>query len=187
LPFYLWDAVNLEEKSEEMVLDEDTDNGDASIAEVSRPATTPAAKPKNNTSNDTKTDMNVDEAAEAATVEGTPDPSAANTRRGLRNRKPAQQRPYYHDAQLFEDAETEPEEENSRQSSPSGPPPPPRKPTPPPKEDILMGLWDALTTEADELYKQQSPDRPNDPDKHRNVDDEPELELESGPPKAKHF
>lgn len=32
-------------------------------------------------------------------------PDAASTRRGLRTRKPAQQRPYYHDAQLFEDAE----------------------------------------------------------------------------------
>jgi hypothetical protein len=37
-----------------------------------------------------------------------PDPTSAatsSTRRGLRTRKPAQQRPYYHDAQLFEDAE----------------------------------------------------------------------------------
>ncbi|CAN9299019.1 unnamed protein product [Alternaria alternata] len=37
-----------------------------------------------------------------------PDPttaSAGSTRRGLRTRKPAQQRPYYHDSQLFEDVE----------------------------------------------------------------------------------
>ncbi|KAF2629908.1 hypothetical protein BU25DRAFT_456334 [Macroventuria anomochaeta] len=123
LPFHLWDAVNLEEKSEEMVLDEDTDNGDASIAEVSRPATIPAAKPKVHSSNDIKTDTNADDAAETATAEGTPDPSAASARRGLRNRKPAQQRPYYHDAQVFEDVETESEDESeleplSREPSP---------------------------------------------------------------------
>ncbi|KAF3047571.1 hypothetical protein E8E12_010472 [Didymella heteroderae] len=108
LPFHLWDAVNLEEKSEEMVLDEDTDNGEASIAEVSRPATTSATKSKPDNSKDIKTDTNADEAVEPEDA-GTPDPSAANTRRGLRNRKPAQQRPYYHDAQVFEDVETEEE------------------------------------------------------------------------------
>ena len=54
-----------------------------------------------------------DDAAETGTAEGTPDPSAANTRRGLRDRKPAQQRPYYHDAQVFEDVETEPDQDLS--------------------------------------------------------------------------
>ena len=54
-----------------------------------------------------------DDAAEMSTAEGTPDPSAANTRRGLRDRKPAQQRPYYHDAQVFEDVETEPDQDLS--------------------------------------------------------------------------
>ncbi|KAF1928973.1 uncharacterized protein M421DRAFT_420204 [Didymella exigua CBS 183.55] len=122
LPFHLWDAVNLEEKSEEMVLDEDTDHGEVSIAEVIRPATTPATTPKPDTSNDIQTDTNADEAAEPE-EEGTPDTSAANTRRGLRNRKPAQQRPYYHDAQVFEDVETEEEDDSeleavSREGSP---------------------------------------------------------------------
>lgn len=111
LPFHLWDAVNLKEKSEEMVIDEDTDHREASIAEVSRPATTPATKPKSDTSSDTKLDNNTGEAV-GLEEEGTPDPSAANTRRGLRNRKPAQQRPYYHDAQVFEDVETEEEDDN---------------------------------------------------------------------------
>ncbi|KAL6709603.1 hypothetical protein ACN47E_001538 [Coniothyrium glycines] len=38
---------------------------------------------------------------DAASTAGSPD--ASSTRRGLRIRKPAQQRPYYHDAQLFDD------------------------------------------------------------------------------------
>ncbi|KAL1650117.1 hypothetical protein SLS61_006039 [Didymella pomorum] len=129
LPFHLWDAVNLEDKSEEMVLDEDTDNGEASIAEVSRPATTSATKSKPATSNDLETETHADEAVDPED-EGTPDPSAANTRRGLRNRKPAQQRPYYHDAQVFEDVETEEEvevdselEAVSREESLEAPPP----------------------------------------------------------------
>ncbi|KAF3004880.1 hypothetical protein E8E13_006012 [Curvularia kusanoi] len=106
LSFRLWDAVNLDEKSEKTILEEDTDTVDVSIAEVSRPATTPAAKIKPNVNNDVEND---DEAAAIATVEGTPDTSA---RRGLRNRKPAQRRPYYHDAQVFEDVETEPDDDS---------------------------------------------------------------------------
>ncbi|KAJ8111557.1 hypothetical protein OPT61_g5872 [Boeremia exigua] len=107
LPFHLWDFVNLREKSEEMVLDEETE--DASVAKVSRPATTPT---KSKTGSNIRTDPNSEQAAEALTAEGTPDPSGSNTRRGLRNRKPAQQRPYYHDAQVFEDVETEPDNES---------------------------------------------------------------------------
>jgi len=118
--------VNLAEKSEELVLDKNTENGDAHIAEVSRPATTPAPRSKSEFSNGIKTDTPTDEAAEALTAEGTSD--AANTRRGLRNRKPAQQRPYYHDAQVFEEVETEQEDESepgssSRGQSPEAPPP----------------------------------------------------------------
>ena len=48
----------------------------------------------------------VDQDADSAAA--SPDPTSTptgSTRRGLRTRKPAQQRPYYHDAQLFEDAE----------------------------------------------------------------------------------
>jgi hypothetical protein len=51
-----------------------------------------------------------------------PDPtsdSAAATRRGLRARRPAQQRPYSYDAQTFEESETDvPEEEAGAQPSP---------------------------------------------------------------------
>lgn len=89
-----------------MVLDEDTDNGEASIAEVSRPATTSTTKSKSSISKAIETPNHARAAADSED-EGTPDPSGANTRRGLRNRKPAQQRPYYHDAQVFEEVETE--------------------------------------------------------------------------------
>jgi hypothetical protein len=47
-------------------------------------------------------------AQDAESTATSPDPttaSAGSTRRGLRTRKPAQQRPYYHDSQLFEDVE----------------------------------------------------------------------------------
>ena len=47
--------------------------------------------------------------SEAASATASPNPtelSASTTRRGLRTRRPAQQRPYYHDAQLFDDVET---------------------------------------------------------------------------------
>jgi hypothetical protein len=106
--------------------DEDTENGEASIAEVSPQATASATKSKPATSNDLETDAHADEAVEPED-EGTPDPSAANTRRGLRNRKPAQQRPYYHDAQVFEEVETEEELDSelevvSREESLEAPP-----------------------------------------------------------------
>lgn len=52
-----------------------------------------------------------------------PDPttaSAGSTRRGLRTRKPAQQRPYYHDSQLFEDVEpTNGDAQDSSNTSPA--------------------------------------------------------------------
>ncbi|KAH8644191.1 hypothetical protein IG631_01655 [Alternaria alternata] len=52
-----------------------------------------------------------------------PDPttaSAGSTRRGLRTRKPAQQRPYYHDSQLFEDVEpTNGDAQDSSSTSPA--------------------------------------------------------------------
>ena len=80
-------------------------------AKILRPASTPAARTKSY--DDVRAGRDADDAAETGTAEGTPDPSAANTRRGLRNRKPAQQRPYYHDAQVFEDVETEPDHDLS--------------------------------------------------------------------------
>jgi hypothetical protein len=46
--------------------------------------------------------------------------SAGSTRRGLRTRKPAQQRPYYHNSQLFEDVEpTNGDEQESNTTSPA--------------------------------------------------------------------
>jgi hypothetical protein len=59
-----------------------------------------------NTNPKTSIASSVDLDADSTTA--SPDPTSAatgSTRRGLRTRKPAQQRPYYHDAQLFEDAE----------------------------------------------------------------------------------
>lgn len=101
-----------------MVNEKEIDDNNDSIAEVSRPATTPSAKPKNGTSNDFTADNNVEDVSEAAIPNGTPDPSAANARRGLRNRKPAQQRPYYHDAQVFEDVESESDDNSELESVP---------------------------------------------------------------------
>ena len=184
LPFHLWDAVNLDEKSEEMVLDEDTDNGDVSITEFSQPATNSAAKPSANATAEIKTDTNPDTVTETATAEGTPDPTAANTRRGLRNRKPAQQRPYYHDAQLFEDAKTEHDEDSPESSSESG-----HKPGA--AIDILgrdmsdfpaAALWDILADEAIQLNKQQHPE-----DHERHLKLETHRESDDGTPRTKHF
>lgn len=160
-----------------MVLDEETDHGDASVAEVSRPATTLTTKHETTVNNKNTTDTNIDGAVESEAVEDTPDPSAANTRRGLRNRKPAQKRPYYHDAQLFEDAETETEDEDSPESSPE----PPRQPSSP-GPDILYSLWDALTTEAVELWKEKIPE-----EHHRQIDPEKPRQLDDDTPKTKHF
>jgi hypothetical protein len=96
LPFSLWDDLNLGEKSGETALEGNTN--------------APAAKTKTTRNNDVGANS---DAAETGTAEGTPDPSGAGSRRGLRNRKPAQQRPYYHDAQVFEDVETEPDHDLS--------------------------------------------------------------------------
>jgi hypothetical protein len=94
-------------KSEETVPEEDV--GDANVHSQAAPNTVaamtePIITPETNTK--TSTASSADQDADSATA--SPDPSGAatgSTRRGLRTRKPAQQRPYYHDAQLFEDAE----------------------------------------------------------------------------------
>ncbi|KZM22640.1 uncharacterized protein EKO05_0009666 [Ascochyta rabiei] len=178
LPFHLWDAVNLDEKSEEMVLDKDSDNKGASVAEVSRPAVTPAAKPSANAEFGVKADTNTDQVAETATAEGTPDPSTANTRRGLRNRKPAQQRPYYHDAQLFEDTETGSEEEGSLElSSPA------QSRNNYDMSDFPAGaLWDILISEVDRLY-----DPPNPECGEKHMSPERLGDVDNDLPKTKHF
>lgn len=51
----------------------------------------------------------------AASPEG---PGSASSRRGLRTRTPAQQRPYHHNAQVFEDLVAEPEEQPAAKSPP---------------------------------------------------------------------
>jgi hypothetical protein len=62
-------------------------------------------------------DEDSDAYAKQNTAAASPDP---NARRGLRMRRPAQQRPYFHDAQLFEDADTSPAEpEGSGSTSPA--------------------------------------------------------------------
>ncbi|USP73114.1 hypothetical protein yc1106_00388 [Curvularia clavata] len=54
-----------------------------------------------NTNPTPKSNVDPDSAAASPTSTSAP----GSTRRGLRTRKPAQQRPYYHDSQLFEDVE----------------------------------------------------------------------------------
>ena len=62
-------------------------------------------------------------AQDIGSAAASPDPttaSAGSTRRGLRTRKPAQQRPYYHDSQLFEDVEpTNGDAQESNSTSPT--------------------------------------------------------------------
>lgn len=176
--------MNLDEKSEEMILNEDTDNGNVSVTEFLQPATNSAAKPNVNATAEIKTDTNPDTVAETAIAEGTPDLTAAKTRRGLRNRKPAQQRPYYHDAQLFEDAETEHEEDSPESSSESSHKPGATIDTL--SRDMsdfpAAALWDILANEAIQLNKEQLPE-----EQERQLKPEIHREPDGDTPKTKHF
>ncbi|KAF1946644.1 hypothetical protein EJ02DRAFT_216428 [Clathrospora elynae] len=94
--------------SEDNVLEDNGANAPSTVTAVTKPKITV------NTSATTRADDRADQGANSAAA--SPDPtsaSAANTRRGLRTRRPAQQRPYYHDAQLFEDVEPDTGEVNS--------------------------------------------------------------------------
>jgi hypothetical protein len=81
---------------------------DASAPAQATPTTVTSVTAPNmtvNTNTKTSTAGSVDQDADSAAA--SPDPTSAagsSARRGLRARKPAQQRPYYHDAQLFEDS-----------------------------------------------------------------------------------
>ncbi|KAH7345987.1 hypothetical protein BKA66DRAFT_324251 [Pyrenochaeta sp. MPI-SDFR-AT-0127] len=87
--------------SEETMFDDDTD---AAGGPVDAPVMS-VAKPNTNINIDSNVVVDPDKEDNASTSTASPDPANAATRRGLRTRRPAQQRPYYHDAQLFEDVE----------------------------------------------------------------------------------
>jgi hypothetical protein len=94
LPFHLWDAVDLASKPRGTALDKVTGTGGSARFGATRPTDDRAA-------------ASTDEDSDADTKQSTAD---SNARRGLRTRRPAQKRPYFHDAQLFEDADTSPTE-----------------------------------------------------------------------------
>jgi hypothetical protein len=114
-------------QSEEMVVDDDLD-GDDMIATAFPPAvTTPrpvtsvteprtAAVPITSTTGDVYGDLDVMD--ETASPEGE-SAIAAATRRGLRERRPAQQHPYSYDAQLFDEHETGVPEEKTAVQPPA--------------------------------------------------------------------
>lgn len=99
-------------KSEETVLAEDKDNA-AVVTPVSAPFMSTATHPNIDAilrSSAGLANELPDEDAESAA--DSPDPSnlsASAARRGLRKRRPAQKRPYYHDAQKFDDVEPDAE------------------------------------------------------------------------------
>jgi hypothetical protein len=111
-------------QSEETVLEDDTDEGKATAAAV--PSTIAAvSEPNIAPTTEEHTSLETDTAGIQNGGTPSPDPasesaSAAATRRGLRARRPAQQRPYSYDAQIFEEQDDEevPEEEIVVQPSP---------------------------------------------------------------------
>jgi hypothetical protein len=102
---HCWQPINTTQSDDPVP----EDVKDASAAAQATPKMVSSMTEPNITVNtDTKTSTagSVDQDADSAAA--SPDPTSTptgSTRRGLRTRKPAQQRPYYHDAQLFEDAE----------------------------------------------------------------------------------
>ncbi|KAF1843833.1 uncharacterized protein K460DRAFT_357513 [Cucurbitaria berberidis CBS 394.84] len=104
--------------SEETVIDEDTDDAkDPALAATPTVSTVVEPNIGASTGNiaDTESDTESNPDATNASSE-LADASAASARRGLRTRRPAQKRPYFHDAQLFD--EVEPEAVDATSSSP---------------------------------------------------------------------
>ncbi|CAO2656246.1 Nn.00g050490.m01.CDS01 [Neocucurbitaria sp. VM-36] len=107
--------------SDETVLDEDTDDAKAPVPASAPPLTTSAAaNPNVNASTSdiadaaSNPDSNLDATNSSSKIA---EESAASSRRGLRTRRPAQKRPYFHDAQLFD--EVEPEASDATDPSPN--------------------------------------------------------------------
>jgi hypothetical protein len=94
-------------QSEDAMPEDDAD--DKSAPAYATPKTvTSVTEPNITVNTNPKTSMAGSVDQDGDSMAASPDPTSAatgSTRRGLRTRKPAQQRPYYHDAQLFEDAE----------------------------------------------------------------------------------
>jgi hypothetical protein len=85
-------------KSRQLAFDEDTGTGSSTRVGGTR-------------STEGRVTADAGEYSDADTKQSTAATSPdLNARRGLRMRRPAQQRPYFHDAQLFEDADTSPAE-----------------------------------------------------------------------------
>ncbi|KAF2827475.1 hypothetical protein CC86DRAFT_321588 [Ophiobolus disseminans] len=99
--------------SEETVLDDDTDEGRAAGAALS--TVTTVTEPNITATTECHTPLATNTTANSNEATASPDPtseSASATRRGLRARRPAQQRPYSYDAQIFEEPDDDvPEEE----------------------------------------------------------------------------
>jgi hypothetical protein len=103
------------QQSEETVFDDDTDEGSATVAASSAPtlvslnvttATSPniAGTPENFSTTNINPSVISNDASASPDQESA---SAAATRRGLRARRPAQQRPYSFDADVYEEHETD--------------------------------------------------------------------------------
>jgi hypothetical protein len=103
------------------VLDDDTDEGNAAATAV--PFVTTPTEPNIATTSESHTTSEANNVSMSNGANASPDPiseSAAAARRGLRARRPAQQRPYSFDAQNFDEDGTEfEEEENTVLPSPS--------------------------------------------------------------------
>ncbi|KAF2025537.1 hypothetical protein EK21DRAFT_76133, partial [Setomelanomma holmii] len=107
-------------QSEEIIRDDDTNAGTGATGTV--PSNIAAVTEPNITATtESHTPLAASSAVALNDATASPDPSdsAAATRRGLRTRRPAQQRPYSYDAQIFEEHETDvPEEDTGIQTSP---------------------------------------------------------------------
>lgn len=97
-------------KSEAIVLDDDSDNAPVSGRIPSGISTTESKAEINRDSNNSSgPSAAADPASTNAAISPDPEPTPTSaTRRGLRTRRPAQKRPYFHDAQLFDVVEPVP-------------------------------------------------------------------------------
>lgn len=86
------------------MLNEGTEDTNIST-HVPAPAIVSVAKSNANIKSENNTILDPDDECNENIGTASTDPASASTRRGLRTRRPAQQRPYYHDAQLFDDVE----------------------------------------------------------------------------------
>ncbi|KAH7095116.1 hypothetical protein FB567DRAFT_511781 [Paraphoma chrysanthemicola] len=106
--------------SEETILDDDTDEG-AGVGAAAHSTVAAVAEPNITATTESHTPLAASSVAASNDATASPDPTSdsAATRRGLRMRRPAQQRPYSYDAQIYEEHETDvPEEDIYAHTSP---------------------------------------------------------------------